>query len=139
MKGGASWLALILVGALATAACGSGGKRQPAARTPATPSAPATPSTSSTGTGPTSTTGVPGLPHVKLPPSTPVSSSTYRDTYVKAAVAAGIPTSLAPQIVDCVIARLGGQGIATVGDIEPHQAQFVTDVRQCTKQAAGTR
>ena len=48
-------------------------------------------------------------------------------------------SSLAPQIVDCVIARLGGQGIATVGDIEPHQAQFVSDVTQCTKRAAGTR
>ena len=132
MAGRGRLLALLLAALLGGAACGGGGK--PAGQAPATPSLPATPSTPSTATA---TTFVPGVPGANFPPATPVNSPAYRNAYIRSAVEAGIPTSLAPQIADCVIAKLQMQGIKTVGDVAPHQAQFASDVRECARRVAG--
>ena len=127
----AAFMAVVL--ALAVSACGSSTKSKstPAPPPASTPPAASTPST----TGPINTSGV-----VKPPPSTPVSSETFKtyltQTYQAALTRTNHPAAAAkaPQLAACVIKLLELAELKTYADAKSRPALVKADQVACVRQ-----
>jgi hypothetical protein len=121
--------AVIAIASLGASACGSSSKSAPAANTPT----PATPTTPSTGTSTTSS-AAPG--EGKLPPATPIDSSTYHNFVVKTQEEKNHKSpAAADAVATCIQNVLVKAGVKTVGDadrLDPAKAnQIGPDMLKC--------
>lgn len=111
--------------ALAAAGCGSSSKSKTTAKTPPAPSTPATPSTPST-TGTTSLAGV--------STSTPVSDPRVRSLLIQGEQSRNqgrfSPTQLG-NFADCLIKKLEGEGVKTLGELQQHRSEASSLGRSC--------
>jgi hypothetical protein len=111
--------------ALAAAGCGSSSKSKTTAKTPPAPSTPVTPSTPST-TGTTSLAGVSA--------STPITDPRVRSLLIQGEQSRNqgrfSPTQLG-NFADCLIKKLQGEGVKTLGELQQHRSEASTLGRSC--------
>ena len=71
-----------------------------------------------------------------LPPATKVASPAYR-AFVERGLTQipGVPTSVIPRIVDCVIRTELAQGVTTMAAVKTHTAKVKSDGVACARDA----
>ena len=110
--------------ALAAAGCGGSSKSKPTAQTTPAQSTPATPSTASTGT--TSLAGVTA--------STPISDPRVRSLLVQGEQTRNQGRFSQTQLgnfADCLIKKLQGEGVKTLGELQQHRSQASSLGKAC--------